>query len=51
MRMEALNLSRKSGGTRFRIDEPSHADLAHIAVSQQDRFFPGDEEIACFCGD
>ncbi|MDR3220770.1 MAG: phosphoadenosine phosphosulfate reductase family protein [Candidatus Accumulibacter sp.] len=52
MRMEALNLSRKPGGARFRIDGPSYADLARIAASQQDLFFSGDEEaIPCFCGD
>jgi 3'-phosphoadenosine 5'-phosphosulfate sulfotransferase (PAPS reductase)/FAD synthetase len=52
MRMESLDLARKPGGARFRIDGPDYADLAHIAASQHDLFFSGDEEpIPCFCGD
>jgi 3'-phosphoadenosine 5'-phosphosulfate sulfotransferase (PAPS reductase)/FAD synthetase len=52
MRMEALDLSRKPGGARFRIDGPSYADLARIAASQRELAFSGGEEaIPCFCGD
>ena len=53
MRMEALDLSRKPGGARFRWDGPSYADLARLAASQQDLFpLSGDEApMACFCGD
>jgi 3'-phosphoadenosine 5'-phosphosulfate sulfotransferase (PAPS reductase)/FAD synthetase len=52
IRMESLGFSSKPSGARFRIDGPSYAELARMAVSQQDLFPRDDEEaIACFCGD
>lgn len=39
------------GGSRFRDDRPSYAQMAQFAAEQRDMFDPNEEAIACFCGD
>ena len=48
--MEALALSSKPEGARFRKDRPKYADMKKYAEEQTD-FFGDDETIPCFCGD
>lgn len=50
--MEALALSSKPSGARFRSDRASYAAMSANAANQSDAFGYDDEEpIACFCGE
>jgi 3'-phosphoadenosine 5'-phosphosulfate sulfotransferase (PAPS reductase)/FAD synthetase len=52
MNMEALALSSKPSGARFRSDRPTYAAMHANAANQADAFGHDDEEaMACFCGD
>ncbi len=49
--MEALALSSKPSGARFRSDRPSYQQMIDYAADQGDMFDAEEEAIACFCGD
>lgn len=51
IRMEALALSSKPSGERFRSDRPSYAQMLKFSQEQRDMFDQEEEAIACFCGD
>lgn len=49
---EALALSSKPSGARFRNDRPGYQRMMEYASEQDDMFGDSDDEaIACFCGD
>lgn len=50
-KMEALALSSKPSGARFRSDRPSYQQMHDYALAQSDMFDGDDESIPCFCGD
>ena len=49
--MESLALASRPDGAKFCKDGPSYAQMAKFAAEQRDMFDPGEEAIACFCGD
>jgi hypothetical protein len=49
-KMEALALSSRPDGARFRKDRAGYAQMMEFAKDQTD-FFGNDETIPCFCGD
>jgi 3'-phosphoadenosine 5'-phosphosulfate sulfotransferase (PAPS reductase)/FAD synthetase len=50
-RMEALPLTSKAGGGRFRSDRPSYAAMLQNVSDQSDAFGHDEEAIACYCGE
>jgi 3'-phosphoadenosine 5'-phosphosulfate sulfotransferase (PAPS reductase)/FAD synthetase len=50
-KQEAMSLSSKPSGARFRSDRPSYQQMHDYAIAQSDMFDGDDESIECFCGD
>jgi len=50
--MEAMSLSSKPSGARFRSDRASYAEMQQNAANQADAIgYETEEGAACFCGD